>query len=97
MNSKAGFDPPFLYAKSFLLLPFTRFRCDELIDITILGLQIGERQYTVAHLDDAVSLAGVAQEFELRLGQPVQTLRFRKKSVIIESVKSKEVSNHEIT
>lgn len=62
MNSKAGFDPPFLYAKSFLLLPFTRFRCDELIDITILGFQIGERQYTVAHLDNAVSLAGVAQK-----------------------------------
>ena len=97
MNFKAGFDPPFLYAKSFLLLPFTRFRCDELIDITILGFQIGERQYTVAHLDNAVSLAGVAQKFELRLGQPVQALRFRKKSVIIESVKSKEVSNHEIT
>ncbi len=68
MNSKAGFDPPFLYAKSFLLLPFTRFRCDELIDITILGFQIGERQYTVAHLDDAVSLAGVAQKFELWVG-----------------------------
>ena len=68
MNSKAGFDPPFLYAKSFLLLPFTRFRCDELIDITILGFQIGERQYTVAHLDDAVSLAGVAQKFELWAG-----------------------------
>ena len=29
-------------AKSFLLLPSSRFRCDELIDITILGLQIGE-------------------------------------------------------
>ena len=68
MNSKAGFDPPFLYAKSFLLLPFTRFRCDELIDITILGFQIGERQYTVAHLDNAVSLAGVAQKFELWVG-----------------------------
>ena len=68
MNFKAGFDPPFLYAKSFLLLPFTRFRCDELIDITILGFQIGERQYTVAHLDDAVSLAGVAQKFELWVG-----------------------------
>ncbi|MGG6491923.1 UNVERIFIED_CONTAM: hypothetical protein NY603_02900 [Bacteroidetes bacterium 56_B9] len=68
MNFKAGFDPPFLYAKSFLLLPFTRFRCDELIDITILGFQIGERQYTVAHLDDAVSLAGVAQKFELWAG-----------------------------
>ena len=68
MNSKAGFDPPFLYANSFLLLPFTRFRCDELIDITILGFQIGERQYTVAHLDDAVSLAGVAQKFELWVG-----------------------------
>ena len=68
MNSKAGFDPPFLYAKSFLLLPFTRFRCDELIDITILGFQIGERQYTVAHLDDAVTLAGVAQKFELWVG-----------------------------
>ena len=40
MNSKAGFDPPFLYAKSFLLLPFTRFRCDELIDITILGSRL---------------------------------------------------------
>ena len=79
MNFKAGFDPPFLYAKSFLLLPFTRFRCDELIDITILGFQIGERQYTVAHLDDAVSLAGVAQKFELWAGQPVQALRFRKK------------------
>ncbi|WP_370804177.1 hypothetical protein [Gemmiger formicilis] len=81
MNSKAGFDPPFLYAKSFLLLPFTRFRCDELIDITILGFQIGERQYTVAHLDDAVSLAGVAQKFELWVGQPVQALRFRKKAL----------------
>ena len=68
MNSKAGFDPPFLYAKSFLLLPFTRFRCDELIDITILGFQISERQYTVAHLDDALSLAGVAQKFELWFG-----------------------------
>lgn len=68
MNSKAGFDPPFLYAKSFLFLPFSRFRCDELIDITILGFQIGERQYTVAHLDDAVSLAGVAQKFELWAG-----------------------------
>jgi len=68
MNFKAGFDPPFLYAKSFLLLPFTRFRCDELIDITILGFQIGERQYTVAHLDNAVSLAGVAQKFELWAG-----------------------------
>ena len=68
MNFKAGFDPPFLYAKSFLLLPFTWFRCDELIDITILGFQIGERQYTVAHLDDAVSLAGVAQKFELWAG-----------------------------
>lgn len=68
MNFKAGFDAPFLYAKSFLLLPFTRFRCDELIDITILGFQIGERQYTVAHLDDAVSLAGVAQKFELWAG-----------------------------
>ena len=68
MNSKAGFDPPFLYAKSFLLLPFSRFRCDELIDITILGFQIGERQHTVAHLDDAVSLAGVAQKFELWVG-----------------------------
>ncbi len=68
MNSKAGFDPPFLYAKSFLFLPFSRFRCDELIDITILGFQIGERQYTVAHLDDAVSLAGVAQKFELWVG-----------------------------
>ena len=68
MNFKAGFDPPFLYAKSFLLLPFSRFRCDELIDITILGFQIGERQYTVAHLDDAVSLAGVAQKFELWAG-----------------------------
>ena len=68
MNFKAGFDPPFLYTKSFLLLPFTRFRCDELIDITILGFQIGERQYTVAHLDDAVSLAGVAQKFELWAG-----------------------------
>ena len=42
INSKAGFDLPFLYAKSFLLLPFSRFRCDELIDITILGFQIGE-------------------------------------------------------
>ena len=81
MNSKAGFDPPFLYAKSFLLLPFTRFRCDELIDITILGFQIGERQYTVAHLDDAVSLAGVAQKFELWVGLPVQALRFRKKAL----------------
>ena len=30
------------HAKSFLLLPFSRFRCDELIDITILGFQIGE-------------------------------------------------------
>jgi len=45
-----------------MLLPFSRFRCDELIDITILGLQIGEWQYTVAHLDDAVSLAGVEQK-----------------------------------
>ena len=81
MDSKAGFDPPFLYAKSFLLLPFSRFRCDELIDITILGFQIGERQYTVAHLDDAVSLAGVAQKFELWVGQPVQALRFRKKAL----------------
>ena len=81
MNSKAGFDPPFLYAKSFLLLPFTRFRCDELIDLTILGFQIGERQYTVAHLDDAVSLAGVAQKFELWVGQPIQALRFRKKAL----------------
>ena len=81
MNSKAGFDPPFLYAKSFLLLPFSRFRCDELIDITILGFQIGERQHTVAHLDDAVSLAGVAQKFELWAGQPVQALRFRKKAL----------------
>ena len=62
MNSKAGFGLPFLYAKSLLLLPFTRFRCDELIDITILGFQIGERQCTVAPLDDAVSLAGVAQK-----------------------------------
>ena len=68
MNFKAGFGPPFLYAKSFLLLPFTRFRCDELIDITILGFQIGERQYTVAHLDNAVTLAGVAQKFELWVG-----------------------------
>ena len=81
MNSKAGFDPPFLYAKSFLLLPFTRFRCDELIDITILGFQIGERQYTVAHLDNAVTPAGVAQKFELWVGQPVQALRFRKKAL----------------
>ena len=68
MNSKAGFGPPFLYAKSFLFLPFTRFRCDELIDITILGFQIGERQYTVAHLDDAVTPAGVAQKFEPWVG-----------------------------
>ena len=81
MNSKAGFGLPFLYAKSFLFLPFSRFRCDELIDITLLGFQIGERQYTVAHLDDAVSLAGLAQKFELWVGQPVQALRFRKKAL----------------
>ena len=62
MNSKAGFGPPFLYAKSFLFLPFSRFRCDEVIDITILGFQIGEWYHAVAHLDDAVSLAGVAQK-----------------------------------
>ena len=76
MNSKAGFGLPFLYAKSFLLLPFSRFRCDELIDITILGFQIGERQYTVAHLDDAVTPAGVAQKFQLRPGQPVPGVAF---------------------
>ena len=81
MNSKAGFGPPFLYAKSFLFLPFTRFRCDELIDITILGFQIGEWYHAVAHLDNAVTPAGVAQKFQLRPGQPVQALRFRKKAL----------------
>ena len=32
------------------------------------GFQIGERQYTVAHLDDAVTPAGVAQKFQLWVG-----------------------------
>ena len=77
--------------------PPPRFGRGELIHRRILGFQIGERYHAVAHLDNAVSLAGVAQKFQLRLGQSVQALRFRKKNVIIESVKSKEVSNHEIT
>lgn len=45
------------------LLPcLTRFGRDELIHRRILGFQIGERYHAVAHLDDAVTLAGVAQK-----------------------------------
>ena len=39
-----------------------RFGRDELIHRRILGFQIGEWYHAVAHLDDAVSLAGVAQK-----------------------------------
>ena len=48
--------------KSFLCGCLTRFGRDELIHRRILGFQIGERYHAVAHLDDAVSLAGVAQK-----------------------------------
>ena len=61
-NSKAGFGPPFLYAKSFLCGCLTRFGRDELIHRRILGFQIVERYHAVAHLDNAVTPAGVAQK-----------------------------------
>ena len=48
--------------KSFLCSCLTRFGRDELIHRRILGFQIGERYHAVAHLDNAVTLAGVAQK-----------------------------------